>query len=188
MKTKLLSIVLIGLLTFVMINCSKDSTIETEAQLEMVQSPLANYSFIGNKPITDFKMSDQAVTKTIKFFEVSGPFEFDFTVDGCAPSPYLTISGMGNASHIGLYTVENYGCYDGVSPIFGTITAANGDELHTYIASAVQDENTGIWTYHYTVYEGTGRFEGVYGDIYLLGIIDFDNWTWSMWGEGEITY
>ena len=179
---------MIGLLTFVIINCSKDSTIEIEAQQELVQSPLANYSFIGNKPFTDFKKSDQAVTKTIKFFEATGPFEFDFTVDGCAPYPYLTISGMGKASHIGLYTVENYGCYDGESPIIGTITAANGDEIHTYVASAVQDQNTGIWTYHYIVYEGTGQFVGIYGDIYLLGNIDFENWTWTMWGEGEITY
>lgn len=188
MKTKLLSITLIGLLTLIMVNCSKDTTLKSEAQQEMVQSPLANYKFIGYPPSMVLRKSDKAVTRTIKFFEISGPFGFDYTVDGCAPFPYLTISGEGNASHIGLYTVKNQGCYDGESPIFGIITAANGDEIHTYVASAVLDENTGIWNYHYVVYGGTGQFNSVYGDIYLVGLIDFENWVWTMYGEGEITY
>jgi len=188
MKTKLLSITLIGLLTLIMVNCSKDTTLKSEAQQEMVESPLANYKFVGYPPSTLLRKSGKAVTRTIKFFEISGTFEFNYTVIGCAPSPYLTISGEGNASHIGHYAVEDNGCYDGESPIFGIITAANGDEIHTYVASAVQDENTGFWTYHYVVYEGTGQFDGVYGDIYLLGPIDFENWTWTMSGEGEITY
>jgi hypothetical protein len=188
MKTKLLSIALIGLLTSIMVNCSKDDTVKSEAQQEMVLSPLADYNFIGYPPATMFRKAGKAVTKTIKFFEVTGPFEFDYTVDGCAPFPYLTIYGEGNASHIGRYTVQDVGCYDGESPIFGSITAANGDEIHTYVASAVQDLDTGIWTYHYIIYEGTGQFDGVYGNIYLLGTIDFENFTWTMWGEGEITY
>ena len=188
MKTKLLSIALIGLFTLIMVNCSKDNTVKSEAQQEMIQSPLANYKFTGYPPGTMFRKSGKAVTKTIKFFEITGPFKFDFTVDGCAPSPYLTLNGEGNASHIGHYTVENHGCYDGESPMLGTLTAANGDEIYTYVASAVQDENTGIWNYHFVVYDGTGQFVGVYGDIYLLGTIDFENWTWTMYGEGEITY
>lgn len=188
MKTKLLSIALICMLASIMVNCSKDDTLKSEEQQEMVQSPLANYNFIGFPPVTTSRKSGKAVTKSIKFFEITGTFEFDFTVDGCSPSPYLIISGEGNASHFGHYTVVNHGCYDGESPIFGTISAANGDEIHTYVASAVQDEYTGVWNYHYVVYEGTGKFDGVYGDIYLLGPIDFENWTWTMSGEGEITY
>jgi len=188
MKTKLLSMALMGLLTFFMLNCSKDNAVKSEAQQEMVVPAMANYTFTGQPPKTMFRKSGEAVTKTIKFFKVTGPFEFDFNVDGCAPSPYLTLYGVGNASHIGHYTVENHGCYDGESPVFGTLTAANGDEIYSYVASAVQDPDSGVWDYHFVVYDGTGQFDGVYGDIYLLGTIDFENWTWTMFGEGEITY
>ncbi|WP_242084269.1 hypothetical protein [Aestuariivivens sediminis] len=188
MKTKLLSIALIGLLASILLNCSKEDNVKSEVQQETFRSTLANYNFVGNPLFTMRRKSGKAVAKTIKFYDVTGPFEFDFDIDGCAPFPYLTITGNGNASIIGLYTVENHGCYDGESPILGTITAANGDELHTYVASAVQDQDTGIWTYHYVVYDGTGRFDEVYGDIYLMGAIDFDNWIWTMYGEGEITY
>lgn len=188
MKTKLLSIAFIGVLALIMINCSKDYDVKSDVQQDVIQSPLANYSFIGNPLGKTLIKPGKDVTKTIKFFDATGPFEFDFNVDGCAPAPYLTISGKGNASHIGYYTVENHGCYDGESPMLGIITAANGDKLYTYVASAVQDQITGIWTYHYVIYDGTGQFADVYGDIYMLGTIDFENWTWTMSGQGEITY
>ncbi len=130
----------------------------------------------------------KAVTKTIKFFEVSGTFEFDNTIEGCAPAPYLTLEGEGNASHIGHYTVINFGCYDGMSVMNGKITAANGDEIHTYVESAWQDLETEIWYYHYIIYGGTGRFDGAYGEVDLFGTIDMANFVWTMEGEGTITY
>ncbi|WP_242117169.1 hypothetical protein [Aestuariivivens sediminicola] len=188
MKTKLLSTALIGLLLSITVNCSHDYTMKSDVQQDVMESPLANYEFIGNPLGKTLMKSDNGVTKTIKFYDGTGPFGFDFNVGGCTPDPYLTITGNGNASHIGYYTVENYGCYDGVSPILGIITAANGDKIYTYVVSAVQNQDTGIWTYHYVVYDGTGRFTDVYGDIYMHGNIDFDNWTWIMSGEGEITY
>lgn len=138
--------------------------------------------------VISHEKAGKPVTKTIKFFEASGPFELEDNVEGCAPYPYMTVSGEGNASHIGHYTVLNYGCFDQVSPVFGIITAANGDEIHTYVTSAWQDPDTEIWYYHYVIYGGTGRFDGAYGDVDLFGTIDFENFEWTMEGEGTITY
>jgi len=112
----------------------------------------------------------------------------DYTSEECDPAPYLTLSGDGNASHIGHYTVVNFGCYDGESLISGIITAANGDEIYTYVTSAELDPETDIWYYHYVIDGGTGRFDGAYGEVDLFGTIDFESYEWTMEGEGTITY
>lgn len=139
--------------------------------------------------VISYEKAGKPVTKTIKFFEVSGTFEFDYTSGECAEGvPYATLEGEGNASHIGHYTVANYGCYDGESVINGLITAANGDEIHTYVDDAWQDPDTEIWYYHYVIYGGTGRFDEAFGDVDLFGTIDFENFEWTMEGEGTITY
>ena len=139
--------------------------------------------------VISHEKAGKPVTKTIKFFEVSGTFQFDYNSGVCDPGvPYATLEGDGNASHIGHYTVLNYGCYDGESVINGIITAANGDEIHTYVESAELDEDTGIWYYHYVIDGGTGRFDGASGDVDLFGTIDFVNFEWTMEGEGTITY
>ena len=171
-----------------MIKCENDDVLNTAMDVKTVNELIEDYNFTGQRPATITKKGDYAVTKTIKFFEAEGPFGFNYNVDGCSPAPFLTVSGLGNASHLGFYKIINQGCYDGVSPILGIITAANGDEIHTYIASAEQDLGTGIWTYHYKIYNGTGRFENATGDIYLMGTLDFVNWRWKLAGEGTITY
>ena len=119
---------------------------------------------------TEGYIAPKQMTKTIKFFEATGPIEFDYTVGGCTPYPYETVTGEGNASHIGHYTVLNTGCFDGTSVIYGVITAANGDEIQTYIAYDVYVD--GIWYFHYVVYGGTGRFDGVCGYIDMYGTLD----------------
>jgi len=144
--------------------------------------------------VTEGYIAPKQMTKTIKFFEATGPIEFDYTVGGCTPYPYETVTGEGNASHIGHYTVLNTGCFDG-SLISGKITAANGDEIHTYIAYAVNVD--GIWYFHYIVNGGTGRFDCVSGYIDMYGTIDlvFEgdpphpiSGTWTLEGEGVIVY
>lgn len=188
MKTKLFSIALIGMFAFFLAGCSTEETVQDKLQEEVVLNTITDYHFLGQPPASTSRINGNAVEKTIKFFEADGPFEFDYDVNGCAPYPYATITGSGIASLIGNYNVINYGCYDGFSVILGVITAANGDEIHTYINSAYQDLNTGLWYYHYKVYNGTGRFLGAFGDIYVQGALDFDNFVWSLQGEGTITY
>lgn len=186
MKTKILSTAFISILMLTLIGCSNDGIINKDLQEQNTELTLENYVFKGLSPAT--MVNNHAITKVIKFFEAEGPFEFDYTVAGCSPAPYLTVSGSGNATHLGLYKIINQGCYDGYSLILGTITAANGDEIHTYIESAYQDVITGIWYYHYVIYNGTGKFEGATGAINMYGTLDFENFVWNLQGEGTITY
>lgn len=188
MKTKVLNIFLLGMFAIAMMYCSTDDENTTESHLKETSLDIQDYYFMGKTPEVVTKKGNHVVTKTIKFYESEGPFEFDFGSEGCGPAPYLTITGTGIASHLGMYNVVNKGCYDGISPILGVITAADGDEVHTYIADAEQDPDNDLWTYHYKIYDGTGKFEGAYGDIYLVGTIDFENWWWKLSGEGRITY
>lgn len=188
MKTKLFSIALIVMFAFILAGCSTGETVQDEWQEKLVQNTLTDYHFLGQPPASAYRKNGVAVEKTIKFFRSGGPFMFDFTVDGCAPYPYLTVNGSGIASHIGNFSVTNYGCYDGSSLILGIITAANGDEIHTYIDSAYEDGDTGLWYYHYKIYNGTERFTGAEGDIYMYGTLDDENFVWSLQGEGNITY
>ncbi|NNL81701.1 MAG: hypothetical protein HKO67_14535 [Flavobacteriaceae bacterium] len=176
------------LFAVLMVACSTEEQVSNDILNTSIEAPVDNYYFNGQPPESRNDNLNVGVTKTIKFFESDGPFELDFTNELCTPAPYLSVYGYGNASHIGRYQVVNGGCYDGLSPILGVITAADGDEIHTYIASAVQDMLTGIWSYHYVIYNGTGRFENAYGDIYMTGTLDFNNWVWTLGGEGTITY
>lgn len=177
-----------GMFAFILAGCSTEETVQDNMRDEMVQNTIKDYHFLGQSPALTLRKNGVAVEKTFKFHRAEGPFEFDYEVNGCAPYPYLTVSGTGIASHIGNFDVINAGCYDGFSIILGTITAANGNEIHTYINYAYQDLATGLWYYHYVVYNGTGRFAGAVGDIYMYGTLDFENFVWSLQGEGTITY
>ena len=188
MKIKLLSIALTGILAIILAGCTTEETIQDNMQKEIVQNIITDYHYLGETPTTTLRKNGVAVEKTIKFRKGEGTFNFDFTNNECNGAPYLTISGSGNASHIGNFNVINFGCYDGFSVILGVITAANGDEIHTYINAAYQDLETGLWHYHYVVYNGTGRFTDAFGDIYMYGTLDFENFVWSLQGEGTITY
>lgn len=188
MKTKLLRTAFISILTLILVGCSKDATNKNDLLEKNAETTLTSYVFKGQPPTSIEKDHAKAMTKVIKFFEAEGPFEFNYTIEGCAPAPFLTVSGSGTATHLGLYTIINLGCYDGYSLILGTITAANGDEIHTYIESAYQDVITGIWYYHYVIYNGTGKFEGATGDINMYGTLDFEYFVWNLQGEGAIAY
>lgn len=188
MKTKILNIAFISILMLTSVGCSNDGIINKDLNEQNTELKLENYVFTGLTPAAMKSNHNKAITKVIKFFEAEGSFEFDYTVVGCSPAPFLTVSGSGNATHLGLYTIINQGCYDGSSLILGTITAANNDEIQTYIESAYQDVNSGIWYYHYVIYNGTGRFEGATGAINMYGTLDFEDFVWNLQGEGTITY
>lgn len=188
MKTKLFYIAFISILMLLFVGCSNDVNSNLDLQEQDVEFSLENYVFKGQPPENVKNTHAKSITKVLKFFEAEGPFEFDYNVVGCSPAPYLMVSGSGNATHLGLYTNINQGCYDGNSLILGVITAANGDEIHTYIESAYQDVATGLWYYHYVIYNGTDKYEGATGYIDMVGTLDFVNFTWNLQGDGAITY
>jgi hypothetical protein len=103
------------------------------------------------------------------------------------------IEGSGIATHLGLYTVRNLACIDQyggyASPVYGFITAACGSEIHTMMDSAYPDEeNPPNWYYHYTIIGGTKKYQGASGYFLMYGFIDDMTGTWSLTGEGRITY
>lgn len=133
------------------------------------------YNFTGS-------INSKPVTKTIKFQRSWGWFEL-FDDD---PYYQTRIIGEGNATLIGHFTVLNtYDSYANMAPMggpwLGFITAANGDEIHTQLVGQGP-------SYHYVIIGGTGRFEGATGDIYMTGESSFIDYTWTMEGEGTITY
>ncbi len=148
--------------------------------------------------------SGKAVTKTIKFQKSSGPFEVIFNDENpCFQyygAPQMYITGGGNASHMGKFTVVNTFCFymEGEAIIvlgdwLGFLTAANGDEIYTQVVDPLNDWYIidGISYMEYTVIGGTGRFEGASGEVLMYGTFAFTSETegvWELEGGGSITY
>lgn len=142
------------------------------------------------------KSNGNPVTKTIIFQNSSGTAAIVPNQGYCGaftPPLQFVIEGSGIATHIGLFTVSNLACVDVsgnfLSPLYGFITAANGDEIHTQMGMPYPDlDNPPNIFYPYTIIGGTGRFENATGELLMHGISDFVTMTWSLTGEGEITY
>ncbi|WP_445386493.1 hypothetical protein ACT6NV_06745 [Robiginitalea sp. IMCC44478] len=106
----------------------------------------------------------------------------------------ILLSGIGNASHIGLFEVSLVWCTnvdaDLASPvnfIAGTITAANGDEID-FESTSFNGPSV-----DYVVTGGSGRFEGASGEFNLATTAFFFDpstgaGTYSNAGEGYIVY
>ena len=131
------------------------------------------------------------VTMTIKFIKSSGTMAIVYPSDDCPENMKFLIQGNGVASHLGRFTVENRVCMslsgDFLSPITGTLTASNGDQIFTMVVNNYIGTD-GLEYYEYTVLGGNGRFEGVTGNITMYGEIDMVNMIWSLAGEGAIIY
>ena len=159
---------------------------------ESLLSPFFGYTYTGDLPGNQNYLKSATVTKTIKFLETSGVMEF--SLGDCAPNFNVELTGYGQSSLMGKYHVLNTFCSDGVnptSPILGFLTAANGDEIHTMVTDAGYDENGELLYYVYTVLpdECTGRFENIVsGEMIIYGTLDFDNLTWTCWGEGTLVF
>jgi hypothetical protein len=181
MKTR---IVLLSVLMIVAIGCEKDSSPYEEISLpEQQLSPLLNISITDYLPENSQYLKGVAVTRTIKFFEVTGTMVLD--PGGTYPTLIL---GEGHASHMGHYTVKNtFGFYYGYPTYFGFLTAANGDEIRTVVIDSGPDPVYGIYL-EYIVLGGTGRFEGITGTISMYGSMDLENLTWTLQGEGQVIY
>jgi hypothetical protein len=122
---------------------------------------------------------------------------------GDYPLAQVLIEGEANATHLGKFTVINIYCMNfdfgyPISAIEGTMTAANGDELHTNIPTpwdgvSIYPGENGVTFYVYTIMGGNGRFENATGTILMWGTTTEDPnnplaGTWEMEGEGTISY
>ena len=130
---------------------------------------------------------------TSKFIDVcwGGFFDFVFPSTECAPFIQVLIIGKGNATFLGNFDVLNKYCFDGeqpVGPIYGFLTAANGDQIFTQMIGAIEVPAPEISYFDYIILGGTGRFEGASGAIQMFGTIDRVNSLFNLEGEGEITF
>jgi hypothetical protein len=131
------------------------------------------------------------VSMTVRFIKSSGTMAFVYPSDDCSGNMQFLVQGDGVASHLGHFTVENRACMslagDFLSPTTGTLTAANGDQIFTIMVNYYIGSD-GLEYYEYDLQNGTGRFEGVTGNITMYGKIDMVNMTWNLAGEGTIVY
>ena len=181
-------------LLIVAIGCEKSvSSNEETPDPELLFSPFFNYTYTGDVPENHSNLKGATVSKTIKFLEVSGFMEFQANGD-CAPYFNVRLTGESKSSLLGHYHVLNTFCSDGINPvgyIYGFLTAANGDEIHTMVTEAgVAEENELYESYYiYTVLGGTGRFESIVsGEMVIYVNADFENLTWTGEGEGTLIF
>lgn len=131
------------------------------------------------------------VTKTLKFHESSGTMGPVENGDCNTGWQYL-VSGIGHATHLGAFTVQNTACclgpptFQPIETLQGILTAANGDQIFTHVDYI--DYNVVPNVYHYLIDGGSGRFEGAEGFIDMWGLLDYYNGIFDLQGLGEIIY
>jgi len=186
-------IVLFFVLLIASMGCEK-ANLSSEKALdpELLFAPFFNYSYTGDLPETQSALKSATVTKTIKFWDASGIMEI--SLGDCTPNYNVRLIGEGRSSLMGKYKVLNTFCFDGENPVgdvFGYITAANGDEIHTMIIEAGEAVDNDIYEsyYIYDVLGGTGRFEHlVSGRMIIYVNNDFENYTSNFAGEGTLEF
>jgi hypothetical protein len=98
-----------------------------------------------------FKGQSSGVVTTVGFDPVAG-------------IEYTRLTGEGQATHLGRFTVTGYVAIDVAAGLVQgtfTLTAANGDMLFLLMAGGGIDPTHGFGTF--TVVGGTGRFQGATG-------------------------
>jgi hypothetical protein len=175
---KIMSIAAIATIVLAFTACEKDSP------------PLVNDSS------QDEPMLKTVVSRNFKL-KSTGTMGFVYSPDNeCYPEyPQNQIIGSGTATHIGKYTEVGFYCVGEngipVSAWYGTITAANRDQIFVYNADP-NSTNTldefGNAHVEFDIIGGTGRFENATGHYGMDGHVDFASWEWNMIGEGYITY
>lgn len=190
MKTQ---IALFFVLLIAAMACEKASSSNEESlDPELLLSPFFGYTYTGELPNNQNYLKGATVTKTIKFLEISGIMEFQ--EGDCAPYLNVSLIGEGRSSLMGKYSLLNTFCSDGVdpvTPIFGFLTAANGDEIHTMVTEAGIAEENDVYDlyYIYTVLGGTGRFEHIVsGEMIIYSNVDWGALSWICEGEGTLVF
>lgn len=191
----------IGLLLFAFSCQDKQQLIEKDAetgsQVNLKAYIEAFNHYNGDEFLpADLKCNGKPVTKTLIIHDASGTMGVTINEEYCSdytPSLQFFVEGEGHATHLGLFSVLNLACVDIYSnfltPVYGFLTAANGDEVHTQMGFPYPDVNNPPNMYYpYTIIGGTGRFDGATGNILMYGIVDYNFGTWEFTGEGEITY
>jgi len=158
---------------------------------------------VGPPYVTAGYIAPKQLTKTLKTIKASGPFALyppGHPSNNCDEGICkVYVSGSGNCSHLGKFTVENFGCFDvfggtgQVGDWFGFLTAANGDMINTQLIYSWEAD--GLDWYFYDIIGGDGRFDGASGYIENYGNTDyfnplnpFEGGIWDLEGEGVIVY
>lgn len=166
-------LILLLTLFVILFGCSED----------FMQSDLTTENDIDLK-----KKNGKAVTRPYK---VRTEGTISFIENHCGEGIDLeVIRGKGNATHLGLFTLELEYCLDGISGPAGKQIAANGDELWSYMSEPPGTDEEGFYMV-YAIYGGTGRFENATGSVKLymeFGVDEFGNMTFSNHGIGTLTY
>lgn len=108
----------------------------------------------------------------------------------CGDQPWqvmLYVQGEGQATHLGRTMLDLSACwdmltYEPVGEVLAVYTAANGDELWMRVVGDYSMVGT-----DYEVYDGTGRFEGATGLLYVTGE-QYPDFTWTTDVTGWIAY
>ncbi len=188
-----------------MVSCQKEDLAGEQAYLENYDMVLSQAMDSFNDYSAPFEVPNQAknqnanrVEKDLVFKYSRGEFGIVPNPGGCgdySPPLQLVIEGGGIATHIGKFTVLNNACVgvDGtfLTPVYGFITAANGDVIYTVVTDSYPDmDNPPNVYYEYLIIGGSigGRFEGATGHITMYGITDEETGLFDLVGWGKITY
>jgi hypothetical protein len=102
------------------------------------------------------------------------------TVDGgSSDTIHVVGSGSGYAAQLGQFTVDDEGTIDLLTLEFAgsyTLTASNGDTVSGLFAGYLLPDLSGFSTTGPLV-EGSGRFEGVTGQVSFQGVVDLPTLT-----------
>jgi hypothetical protein len=156
-------IVLFVLASIAIVGCTDNSSQEP-VSTQLVDMPLPL-----NKP-TPFKMT----------FVVRGSLNF---AGRCAPAPTLELTGTGNATQLGRFSIVESNCMNTPNPD-GTIdfyngeateTAANGDIIYASYSGTLTPLGGPIYRIDAVsiITGGTGRFANARGEQVATGITDF---------------
>jgi hypothetical protein len=100
--------------------------------------------------------------------------------------------GVGTATHIGRYEVEQTQCVDTTTGLItlgeATLIAANGDDIFmSYDGSLVPGLTPPTYDLSYVVTGGTGRFASAEGE-FEIRVVFTSQTTWVSTGGGWMTY
>jgi hypothetical protein len=141
------------------------------------------------------------LARSLKPFKAAITFNETVQPDGtgtCGPigSSFLgTISGTGQATHMGKVSITSRDCITFMSATtftFGStelvLIAANGDKISaTYTGTFEIEDGVGVITGTYTITGGSGRFSGATGRGTVQGLETLNPTTFQGQGQVQLT-